>query len=241
MMVSVEDRSPVSGAITRAIVTVDNHDPVGRAWQGGGCDFVASITIETAAEVVAPIGRQWDGIAGSFKDLLIGGAQPATRTGGFTDDRFADGRVACPADLRTNTLAAGGHLEMHATWTGEVAGIAAAPGPATIVATFPDQGPAVGLVRPDAVVDPLVVRIPVDVVDRGLRLLSPGQAVDAALDNPAFAGWVAAAGPMQGWDGVDIETTPGVFVVVLAVRGEQGRARVDRGTGAVMFERRPRP
>jgi hypothetical protein len=241
LRLTVENASPGSGQATRAIVTVDNHDPVGRAWQGGGCDFVASVVIETAAEVVPPMGRRRDGIAGAFKGLLIGGAPPASRLGSFIDDRFADGRVACPADPRTNTLASGGHLEMHATWTGEGNGAAASPGPATVVASFPDQGPAVGIVAPDAAVDRLAVRIPVQVVDRGIRLLSPGQAVDAALDSPAFAQWVAAAGPMQAWDGVDIETPPGAYIVVLAVPAQQGRATVDRVSGAVAFERRPRP
>ena len=224
---------------TLAVVTVENTGSARRLWQGGGCNFLASITIVTSALVAPPLGLSWNGIAGRFKDLLMPRPEPS-KDGSFTDERFANaGRVGCPADLGVNTLEPGQRLEMHAIWSGEINGVVALPGPARVTASFPYLGPTAG---PSAAANPQPIEAALDVVvaDNGVRLLSPGQAIDAALANPAFSGWLAAAGEMANWDGVDLESSGRAFVVILSVHAVDGRAIVDRVSGAVTFEQRPR-
>jgi hypothetical protein len=234
------DSIVVAGDRTGATVTVENTSPVQRAWQGGGCDEVASLTIDTAAAVTPEPGRRWAGAAGQFKDLAHATPGPS-EFGAFLDDRFqGQAFVACPADLRVNQLAPGQRVEMAATWNGEVNGVPAAAGPSTIRAAFPYLGPRPNLNAGIPTPEPIEVAIAADVVDRGIRLLSPGLAIDAALASEPFAAWLVKAGPIQGWDGVDLQAAGHTFVVILIVGGVAGRASVDRVTGAVAFDTRPR-
>jgi hypothetical protein len=94
---------------------------------------------------------------------------------------------------------------------------------------------------PDAFADspqPIEASVSVDVVDTGVRLLSPAQVIDAALGNAEFGAWLARAGAMERWQGVDLESSGHVLVVILSVGDQQGRASVDRVSGAVTFEQR---
>lgn len=216
-------------------VTVENRSSEVRLWQGGGCNPLAYISITTATAATPEPGRNWSGLAGTFKQLIAPASQ-ASDSGSFMDERFIDQiGVACTADLRVNEISAGQRLQMKAAWDGEVQGVAAPAGPARIVASFPYLGPAG---KPDAP-QPIEATIGVDVVDQGVRLLSPGQAIDAALGNPDFAAWLAAAG-MPEWSGVDIESHGHAFIVVLKLATIEGRATVDRQTGAVTFATRAR-
>lgn len=239
------DRAPLpSGTSSRALVTVVNSSSEPRLWQGGGCDFPATIAIDTAAEVTPPKGRLWQGTAGQFKGLLR--PDPvSSRTGSYVDERFAHPtNVACPADLGVNSLGPGHRLMMTGVWDGQVNGVAAVAGAATVRATFPYLGRGAGqaaAVDPSDLSNAITVTLPVEVSPPPGRLLSPGEAIDAALTNPEFGAWLAKAGPMQAWDGVDMEVRDGVSVVILYSRGEAGRASVDRWTGAVSFEVRARP
>jgi hypothetical protein len=230
-----------SGDRTLAVVTVENRSPERRFYQGGGCDFLADVQIETTADVVPDPGVAWPGAFGRFKDLL----RPApieTREGYFVDERFADPtQIMCTADLGINEIGPGQRLEMRALWNGEISGTVAAPGPGRVIASFPYlglgiQGELVGK-PPQAI----AATIAVDVADVGIRLLSPGQVIDAALGDPQFSGWLAAAGHIQGWDSVSLEGQGHVMVVVLGVQGVEGRASVDRVSGAVIFAKQPRP
>ena len=47
-------------------------------------------------------------------------------------------------DLRANSLSSGQRLEMRAVWNGEIDGAVVAPGPATVIASFPYLGRGVG-------------------------------------------------------------------------------------------------
>jgi hypothetical protein len=229
-----------AGDRTLASVSVENGTLERRLWSGGGCNFLATITVATAAPVMPVAGRKWNGIAGSFKDLLLVPPE-ASSEGVFVDQRFAGApHVACTMELSVNELSAGQRLEMLASWNGEVGGVTAAPGPARVTASFPYLGPAVGgdpLARP---VQPIEASVDVVVADTSVRLLSPGEAIDAALGNPQFVDWLTASGPMRTWDGVDLEASGHTFVVILMAGGQQGRASVDRATGAVSFEQRAR-
>ncbi len=243
LTLALETATPRSGESSRAIVTVLNTSSEPRRWQGGGCDFPATISVETAGEVVPAAGRVWQGTAGQFKTLLAPQPGPS-RLGSYIDERFAEpAKVACAADLRLNSLASGGTLTMNAIWDGQVNGVAATPGPATVTAVFPYLGrPAGGgdLVNPSDSANAIGVQVRVDVAGPADRLLSPGEAIDAALGDPGFVGFLVASGPMSAWDGVDLEARDGAYVVILLAGGRAGRASVDRHTGVVAFQLGPR-
>jgi hypothetical protein len=220
---------------TWVVVTVANTSSEVRMWQGGGCNFLADVTIETTTAVTPEPGHGWSGQAGRFKQL-IGPVSQASNSGSFVDERFVDQTgVACTSDLRVNQISAGQRLQMKAAWDGEIQGVVAPPGPARIVASFPYLGPAG---KPDAP-QPIKATVGVEVMDQGVRLLSPAQAIDAALGNPDFAAWLASE-DFSGWSGVDIESHGHTFVVVLMLATIEGRATVDRQTGAVTFATRAR-
>jgi hypothetical protein len=230
-----------AGDRTLAVVTVENTTPERRLYQGGGCDFLASIDIATAAEVQPAVGQRWPGTAGRFKDLLNPTPGPSSQ-GMFVDERFVEPtRIVCTADLGVNELSAGQRLEMRAIWNGEVNGVVAAPGPARVTASFPYLGQPAG---PDPFANapqPIQAVIDVDVVDTGVRLLSPGQAIDAALGNAEFGAWLARAGAIERWRGVELEGSGHTLAVILIVGDQEGRASVDRVSGAVTFAQKLRP
>jgi hypothetical protein len=235
------DRSTLPAADrTWVSVTVENASSEVRLWRGGGCNPLADVTIWTATAVTPEPGRNWDGLAGTFKELLAH-ANEASDTALFLDERFVDRTpiVACPADLGVNQISAGQRLEMRAAWDGEIEGVAAPPGPARITASFPYLG-AAG--KPDAP-QPIEATAKVDVANPGIRLLSRGQAIDAALGDANFAAWLASA-DMNAWSGVDLQSQGKSYVVILSLDHlggtTEGRATVDRETGAVSFDKRAR-
>jgi hypothetical protein len=127
---------------------------------------------------------------------------------------------------------------MRAAWDGEVEGVVAPAGPATVTASFPYLGLAG---QPDPLsrsVEPIDVTLQVSVVESGIRLLSPGQAIDAALSDPRFAAWLASA-DISAWQGVNLEADGRSYIVVLTLDKAgsivDGKATVDRRTGQVTF------
>src|SRR4051794_11254888 len=120
-----------------AVVTVENGSPEPRFWQGGRCNLPASIWIDSAANVTAPIGHDWPGAAGQLKDLVLPPSQPSRRAAFVVAGQIdAAGSVPCPASLGVNRLSPGQRLEIRASWSGEVNSVAAPPGPAVVTASF---------------------------------------------------------------------------------------------------------
>lgn len=236
MTLTLDEAPLVAGRRVWATVDVVNLTPQTVLWQGGGCNFVASIEIVAAAVVNPNPGRAWNGLAGRFKGLA-GQVAPA-QNGYFVDESFVDkGSVACTADLGINELGPGGQLRMRAAWDGEIAGVPAPPGPAKVTATFPYLGPKRAGVDPFVQPpQPIVPQLVVPVVDAGVRLLSPAEAVDAALADPRFGGWLATS-DFAAWQGVGIELAAGSYEVslTLLINGGpvEGRASVDRVSGVV--------
>lgn len=236
------DRTPiVAGERVWATVVVDNLLPVAVLWQGGGCDFVADVAAALEPPVVSEPGRAWDGLAGRFKRLATPPAQEFP-SAPFVDERFVDqGAVACTSDLRINELGPGGQLVMRAAWDGDAGGVLVGERVTTITASFPFMGPK-GPGDPfSQPVQPLQVAVDVPVVDRGIRRISPAAAVDAALADARFAGWLASA-PADAWQGVGVDRTKAGYDVVLTLLVDgapvSGRATVDPSTGIVTaFER----
>jgi hypothetical protein len=233
------DRDPMPTAgVTRATVLVENPGAVPILWQGGGCDFLASITIDLARPVTIDPGIAWPGLLGRFKSLIGPAAEPIP-TWAFADDRFADlEQVACPANLAVNEIAAGASVEMRASWDGFVSGMAAPVGPTTVVASFPYMGRKVAGADPFAApVRPIEARIVSQVAGIPPAAIGPALAVDAALSVPAFAEWVSGA-PIEEWRGVNLRRHDGRYEVSLdRLQGDRelvGTVTVDAATGAIL-------
>lgn len=235
------DHSPLtSGELSTAVVTVENQGRQTRIWQGGRCNLPVAVWVDTAADVSAPVGRDWPGAAGHLKDLVLPDSTPGRR-GTFVVAPIVDASTAlCPASRGVNQLAPGRRLQLQATWGGEVNGVTAPAGLAVVTASFAYLGS--GPVHDPSPVDEAIqARVSVDVAAPRARLLGPGEAIDAALANPAFAAWVAGAGASSSWQGAHLQPVDGAYVVMLAVRNREGRATVDRRSGAVSFEARATP
>lgn len=222
-----------------AVVTVENRSPEPRFWQGGRCNLPASVWIDSAANVTAPIGHDWPGAAGQLKDLILPPSQPGRRAA-FVAAGAVDpaGSVPCPASRGVNRLAPGQRLETRASWAGEVNAVAAPAGPAIVTASFSYLGSGPHH-DPSDVADAIQARVAVAVVPSPFRLLAPGEAIDAALADRAFAAWLATVGPQATWQGAELVQHEGAYVVVLRTKSQEGRATVDRRSGTVSFETRP--
>ena len=233
---SLDGAPLLSGQRSWATVTVENLLPVAILWQGGGCDFVATITASLDPPVRPDPGRAWDGLAARFKELAGGGVDPLAVTA-FMDERFVDkGQVACTADLRINELEPGGRLVMRAAWDGEAGGVPVGARRTTITASFPYMGPKAGGDPFAAELRPIESKLQVAVVDGGVHRVSPAQAIDAALGDARFAQWLASS-DFATWQGVGIEVDGGSYGVGLTVLVNgapvTGKAIVDRGSGLV--------
>ncbi|HEY8439127.1 MAG TPA: hypothetical protein VIK65_10995 [Candidatus Limnocylindrales bacterium] len=238
--ISLDRSTLTSGELSSAVVTVENQSRQTRIWQGGRCNLPAAVWIDTAADVSAPVGRDWPGAAGHFKDLVLPESTPGAR-GTFVVAPIVDASTAlCPASRGVNQLAPGRRLQLQATWAGEVNGVAAPAGPAVVTASFAYLGS--GPVHDPSPVDEAIqAQVSVDVAASPARLLGPGEAIDAALADPAFAAWVAGAGAISTWQGAELQPVDGAYAVILTVRNRDGRATVDRRSGAVSFEVRATP
>jgi hypothetical protein len=233
------ERTPLPAAQrTRALVVVDNLSPNVRNWEGGGCGFLATVTIHTSVDARPDPGVNWPGAAGRFKRLASPGSDPSD-DGPFIDERFADDpeRLVCTADLAINHLQPGERLEMRAVWNGEVANVAAPAGPATVSAEFPYISDVPNGADPLEASRPIVASIDTEVVGAGIVLLSADQIIDAALADRRFAGWLASA-KVSAWEGVDFISRGATADVVLTLLKQgvatDGRVTVDRTTGRVL-------
>jgi hypothetical protein len=223
-----------------AVVTVENRSPEPRFWQGGRCNLPASVWIDSAANVTAPVGHDWPGTAGQLKDLVLPASQPGRRAAFVAEGPVGPaGDVPCPGSRGVNRLPPGQRLEIRASWAGEVNAVAAPPGPAVVTASFSYLGPGPHH-DPSGVADAIQARVTIAIVPSPLRLLAPGEAIDAALADRAFAAWLATAGGQATWEGAELQQLDRAYVLVLQTRSQEGRATVDRRSGTVSFETRPR-
>ncbi len=247
MTLAVELAELPIGGRTWVTVTVENRGAGVALWQGGGCEVPASVTIDVAAPVRPNPGREWAGLPAQFKDLLWTPGGESSQ-GYFQDERFlaAGGLMACPANLAINELDPGERVEHRAAWDGDIGGAAPPAGLARIKASFPYVGPKLPGADPFAApLQPLEVDAAVAVVDRGLGLISPGQAIDVALTEDRFVRWISAL-PMDQWQGVELRFGATEYVVIqsLLVNGVlmDARVTVDRHSGNLLsYVEVPRP
>jgi len=216
---------PRTAAATWARILIENRGTRGVRWAGGGCGDPGEISIDLRPAFAA--GRAWPGLLGRFKILALGGGRFENPAAGSYVGEALFGRsdVACPNDLKIETLAAGGSLSSRAGWTGRFGfpGVPAPTGAAVVTGSFSFIG-IDGAVGPDVTdVRPTEVRIPttiVGVADRPAPL-SPALAVDAALGDPEFGAWVQAV-PEASWINPSVDLTDGAWTIGLFRYGKKG-------------------
>ena len=216
---------PRTAAATWARVVIENLGARGVRWAGGGCGDPADIAIDFRPAFAA--GRPWPGLLGRFKILALGGGRFENPAAGryVGEGLFGRSDVACAADLRIETLKAGGSLSMRAGWTGQFGfpNVPAPTGVAVVTGSFPfigidgAVGPGVTDIRAIEVHIPTTI---VGVADRPAPL-SPALAIDAALGDPQFGAWVQAV-PEASWINPSIDLTDGVWTIGLFRYGKHG-------------------
>ena len=208
---------PRSGAQSWADVVIENGNPVGVRWAGGGCGDPAGIFVDLAASFEP--GREWPGLLGRFKTASLGLGQTDI---GYVEASRVGRNVACTADLRLEELATGGRLTMRAAWDGRILDGVAPTGPAVVLASFPFIGLAGVAWNDDLSAKPIVVRIETTVAGTAARPpLAPGLAIDVALADPQFAVFVQGH-PEATWINPDVGVIDGVWNIGLFVNGAGG-------------------
>ena len=179
----LDKRSYRSGEMLWAQVRIENQSDRPVYWIGGGCNIPASVSAKVSAwqdpgqlteykQWVLARGPDWSRIALEEEHLLA-----ARRRGDA---------IACPEDIHDVELPVHGILEARLAWDGTVTFLPekerVPDGPVTLEAQFPLRGTTSSA--------PLVARLTVTLEGGPVTIVSPGQALDAALGEAQFAAWV---------------------------------------------------
>lgn len=220
---------PRSAAASWASVRIDNVGDRGIRWAGGGCGDPGSIDIDLGE--VFPAGRlDWPEPLARFKREALG---PGNGNGLLRVVYTAEARwktqVACPADLRIETLDAGAHLDLRAGWDGTYEGSPVPTGPASVTATFPVMDAQDGPIGSSFATHAVAVAVRTAITgEGGVAAIAPALLIDAALADPDFAAWVAA-GPVDRWINPDIAHIGDTWQVGLFKTDAGGTSELYRG------------
>jgi hypothetical protein len=167
---------------------------------------------------VEPVGREWDGIASVFKTYALGQStgtpiESSIRTPLKT---LAKGsRCHAPTDgepsFEHQTIAAGGTYESTLTWPAElVNGLPAGPGEMrfSIRVKHDIEAAGGGLYKAET----LAVDGAITVLAGGPKVVTAGEALDAALDDPDFSTWLSKQ-PRKSWENTNLYLQPGAVGV----------------------------
>ena len=151
-----------------------------------------------------PIGREWDGISGIFKTYALEQSTGTPIESSIrTPLRTVADALPCHAPTRgepsqeMDMIAAGATYETTLIWSAElVAGLAAGPGdlPFSIQVLHDLEAGGGGLIKAET----LRVEGTITVLPGGPAATTAGQAVDAALSDPAFTAWLSKQ-PRDSW------------------------------------------
>lgn len=169
------------GETVWATIRIENASGRSVTWVGGGCNIPARVV--GSIDALADEGRTWTGAPGELKKRALQNGGPSLAV--FHDEQSwnqrAQGGMFCTLDLRLMELAAGAALSVRAAWDGRVGTGSAPDGAVTVTATFPMghwDSPK-----------PVTVSAPIQV--RGSsRMVTPGQAIDAAFDDGRMVRWL---------------------------------------------------
>jgi hypothetical protein len=145
-----------------------------------------------------------------------------------------DGNVGCTSDLVTDEIAPGERLSNRAAWdTIGFNGMPPSGARYVIESTFGYFGR--GSVSPEARPDDyqVTVRVALDVEGPAVEYLSPGEAMDLLLSDPAFI-QLLAANPREGWNSAYFLWDEERWVLELSLETDQAIvAIVDSISGSV--------
>jgi hypothetical protein len=162
-----------------------------------------------------PVGAGWTGTKAAFKAAALGG----TNIGGESDISIGSGvySVTCqPGQSALHTLGPGETIDSRLVWSANlVEGIPALPGEVPFTITLmgptgypplaptlpPGALPGLDILGPDASM--LHVSGSIEIAGEAPKLLSKGQAIDAALANPQFSIWLAEE-PIRTWSTINV-------------------------------------
>jgi len=163
-----------------------------------------AMTVEAGAPV-EPVGRDWDGIAATFKTYALE-ASAGTPIESSIREPLRTAAKAGPCHAPESGLGVGGGLklieagttyETVLTWPAEIVpDVPAVPGPAPfeIAVNFDHKEAGNGLFT----VETLEATGTITVLEGAPSAISAGQALDAALGDPEFAAWLAQQ-PKDAW------------------------------------------
>lgn len=219
-----------------AEVTVENSGSDAVVWgHSSTCTWPAGVWL-AAGPAQLPYGRtDWPGDHGVLKNVSV------LRTDaigfGFVPEEVVDfeGNWGCTGDLVMDELAPGASLSHRFAW--DTVGVGGMPAPGGIYiaeSTFMYFGR--GDVSPDVLHDEFEVtaRVALDVEGLAVDFLSPGEAMDLLLEDPAFTRQLAAV-PRERWTGSDFRWEDETWVLELRLRNpdEALVATVDAVSGEV--------
>jgi hypothetical protein len=201
---------------------------------------------------LTPRGLTWTGAKATLKNDVLSGTFPGESSDSIVKDTSFE---PCP-ETRQNAylhVDPGRTIQSRLVWTATlVAGVPALPGdvPFTITfvgtsgypATLPTRPPGVQPGLQVWVIDRSMLHVEgrIQIVGPAPRLLSKGEAVDAALSDPRFASWLAEE-PASTWSAINVDLEPGPYWMIELLR-ETGVPRnfalayVDPYTGTVTLD-----
>jgi hypothetical protein len=229
-----------AGDPLRFVIRAANAGRGPAAWADGQCNLIASVRIVGPPAPPEPAGRSWSGDAEILKRTTLATDRPAGAA--LTLEQWERGDRSGGCDSLggiVDEISVGGQSEFGGVWPGTTSTGAPVPGgPYIATAAFPYLGlsadtPSGGWSPDD--IDPITVSVPVTVVPVVRPQVSPGEAMDAVLEDPEFAAWLPSL-VRERWDGGDLRYEDGSWVFVLGFDMEAGRAevRVDASTGIVV-------
>jgi hypothetical protein len=182
------DRSEIRpGDLVWVALTIENTTDHDVRWVAPGCKVPGNVEATPKQD---GLGRQWPGVLGTFKQLLLKDGQSYVY---FVDEVTWDARAlggrACPAAIFVETLPPKGMLRSRWVWDGQVRGGMSHARPA---ATGPiDLTGSIALGDTNSSV-PLRATAPLGVRDGGDGLMSAAAAIDSAYDDGRLARWLEA-------------------------------------------------
>lgn len=201
-----------------ADVTVENIGADVVHWgHSGSCVHAASVLAHPDVPLTLAYGRDdWSGDLGILKRVTVDDRDPSGF--GFTPEEFVDfeGFFGCTLDFVADEVAPGEVVTYRVAWDAETPNeLPARPGTYRVEATFSYQSrgelPPIDEEVEDQVV---IVRVPLTIDGPEVEWLSPGEAVDAILEDDSFQAQLSNA-PRGRWTQSDLTFEDGLWVMSL--------------------------
>lgn len=220
LRLDLDHRSLKPGEAMWASLTIENTNDHPITWVGGACAEPGNVVVTTLA--TGDYGRNWPEYAlAELKKRLVYAAPPALVP--LPDQRHWQGQgpKTCTQDIRPFELAARSTLRSHFAWDRTLSGAPAPNGPVEVRAAFPMNDLRLMVGREVSAI------ATVELSSGSAVRVSPGRAIDAALEDGRLARWIMA------------RTTPDSSGGAAAY-GLEGTVRLDGAAWVIRSSPRPR-